>query len=734
MINNKAFIMNEAMKKRRASGAYHTDKITKYYFDEYYAHKDDSIYLREAYAHKNFYENMPVLLFPDELICGILTVNEPVFWHYSCGTQINMNIAREYAKQEKMTESETDAFIGKIRELDQYRYISMEDGIFTAEELQSMHSTASTTTFFGGHMIPDYENILSVGLGGYENCLIAKIDDGGNDLHKAMLIMLHGIQAVILRYAEKAASLSMNVDGLFNIVSSPPRNFREGIQLVWFIHLLYGRDSFGRFDWYLYPLYRQDTERGDISEDEVHSLVSALCIKVEEVGDIQNLTLGGTDENLADMYNGLTVHMLDCTRELQYKGPNLCLRVTETMPDNVWNAAVSCLGTGIGLPALYNDKIYYNNYINNGCDKSVAWNYCFGGCSQIMLSGRSCYINDIGAMNILKILEITLGEGCDFGGNLITAEALKTEKLDTYNKFYREFIDQLDYFIELEADINNKDIAHRASHEGYVMRSLFTRGCIDSGKSAFCGGAEYNGVELEIMGITNTADSIYAIKKLVYEDKKYTLAKFIEILKSDYKDHENLRLYLKNDIQKFGNDNDELDMLRAEISRYIFTGLNRQKGVNGGIYIPGEVIFTAHRWMGEACGASADGRKSGAVLADSCGATQGLDETGPTALLNSVLKIPNNFMLTTLVLNMKFTKEIWEDAAEKIVLLYKIFFARGGMQVQINVCDAETLKSAQLHPDEYRSLVVRVGGYSDYFVNLPSQIQDEIIIQTVSQI
>lgn len=427
--------------------------------------------------------------------------------------------------------------------------------------------------------------------------------------------------------------------------------------------------------------------------------------------------------------------MIDSTRELGYKGPNLCLRVTETMPDEVWDAALACIGTGSGLPALYNDKVYFDNYIKSGVSASEAWNYCFGGCSQIMLSGRSCYINDIGAMNILKVLEVMLGEGYDFFGNCVIPEYVpKLAGLDTFEKFYREFIEQLDYFIDLQVRINNKDIAHRASHEGYVMRSLFTRGCIASGKSVFCGGAEYNGVELEIMGITNTADSIYTIKKLIYDEKKFTLEELAGILRSDYKDNENLRLYIKNSIPKFGNDEPEVDSIRADISAHIFERFNSSAGVNGGVYIPGEVIFVAHSWMGDACGASADGRRAHEVLADSCGSIQGLDKKGPTALLNSVLKIPDNYLLTTLVLNLKFTKDLWNDSAGKIADLFGIFFRRGGMQLQINVCDAEILKAAQKNPSEYRSLIVRVGGYSDYFVNLPVSLQNEIIIRTESQI
>lgn len=734
MMSDKIHIMNEAMKKRRASGALRADKITTYYFDEYDAHKDDAAPLREAWAHKNLYENIPVYLFPDELIYGHVSVNEPVYFHYSCGTAVNMNLAREYAKQEKMDPEETQAFLGRIESLDAYRYIPWEEGVFTEEEKRSMTSTVSTTTFFGGHMIPDYEGILTKGLGGYQVLLTKKIIEGGNDLHKAMLIMLRAIQTLIGRYAEKAASMSMDAGGLYHIVSDPPRTFREGIQLVWFIHMLNGRDSFGRFDRYLYPLYKKDTESGIISEQEVHELVSALCIKTEEVGDIQNLTLGGTDEDLNDTYNGLTLHMIDSAAELGYKGPNLCLRVTETMPDSVWNAAMRCIGTGIGLPALYNDKIYYENYIRYGCDRTVAWDYCFGGCSQIMLSGRSCYINDIGAMNILKVLEITLGKGSDLKGERILSDAPDTVP-STYEEFSDHFYQVLDRFIDLEVSVNNKDIAHRARHEGYVMRSLFTRGCIENGKTVFCGGAEYNGVELEVMGITNTADSLYAIRKTVFEDKRFTLDELTDILRSDWRDRENVRLYMKN-LPKFGNDNNETDSIRAELSDFIFSRLSSHKGINGGNYIPGEVIFTAHHWMGEACAASADGRRSGEVLADSCGATQGADVNGPTALFNSVLKIPSSYLLTTLVLNVKFTKNLWQDtqAEDKIRLMFEIFFKRGGMQLQVNVCDSETLKQARIEPEKYRSLVVRVGGYSDYFVNLPSQLQDEIITRTESTV
>ena len=268
--------------------------------------------------------------------------------------------------------------------------------------------------------------------------------------------------------------------------------------------------------------------------------------------------------------------------------------------------------------------------------------------------------------------------------------------------------------------------------EGYAVRTLFTDGCIEKGLGVFYGGARYNNVQLECIGITNAADSLMAIKKAVFHEARFTFGELVEALKANFNGYEAMRGYLMNRVPKFGNDESEADEIRKDISRFIFNELRKQKGINGGIYVPGEVIFVAHEMCGRALGATPDGRLSGDVLADSAGAVQGMDIQGPTALMNSVLNIPVDELLTSIVLNIKFMKQLWNDASvrTKAVTMFKSFFSRGGMQLQVNVCDTSTLEDAVRNPQKHASLIVRVGGYSAYFTSLSPALQQDIIRRT----
>jgi len=267
------------------------------------------------------------------------------------------------------------------------------------------------------------------------------------------------------------------------------------------------------------------------------------------------------------------------------------------------------------------------------------------------------------------------------------------------------------------------------------MRTLFIGDCIENGRNIFDGGARFNNTELEVIGITNAADHLYAVKYLVFDNNFTTLPELAEILKNNWNGQEYLRkVALKAD--KYGNDKSEPDEIRTDITKHIYSCFNNAKSAIGGIYIPGEVIFTAHDWCGACTGATADGRLAYTVLADSAGASQGFDLNCPTALMKSVLKLPvNKHLLTSTVTNIKFPNNIFGDkiTVNKIKKLFEIFFNQGGMQLQVNVCDAETLKKAQKNPGEYASLVVRVGGYSDYFVNLSKALQDEIIVRSAHE-
>lgn len=416
-----------------------------------------------------------------------------------------------------------------------------------------------------------------------------------------------------------------------------------------------------------------------------------------------------------------------------YKGPNLALRVHPSMPQHFWPLITSCLATGKGLPALYNDEEAIPALQRGGYPLELARDYCLGGCSQIMFGGCSQFLNDIGLMNVAKIFELTLHNGRDVldGGKQISPATGEAWDFPDFDSLYRAFLRQLEYFIPLEAEINTLDVLERGKKEGYAFRSLFTRGCIESGKGIYEGGPLYQNVQLECIGITNTADSLYAVKKAVYQEKRLTLAELVDILDNNFEGQEELRGYLRG-LDKFGNDREEVDSLRMEITRFLFDGLRRQKGPFGGRYIPGEVIFTAHELCGAHVGATPDGRLRGEVLADSAGSSQGMNRNGPTALLNSVRKLPTEEMVTSIVVNLKFHRAFFEKHQEEAAALLRAYFRGGGQQVQVNVCDEEELKDAVLHPERHQDLIVRVGGYSDYFVRLSPALQQEIILRSES--
>ena len=708
-------------------------EITCDYLDAYCENKDDMPILREAKALYAFWsKSLNVFVFPEDKICGFTSSNEIAGFNYGGGTWIDWRKAEKYIEANPQIDEQI--FRDKLQILENNRYKACLEEDYTPEELRSIHANAATSTWFGCHMIIDNEQILNIGLNGYTDKIRKYRSSDKKEFYDGLEIMLKAVQAVIHKFAETAREPKMRED-LLHIAENPPVSFTQAIQLAWLLHMLNGSDSFGRFDFYLKPFFDRDIASGTLSIAQAYNLILDFWFKLDSVHQIQNMTIGGVDYDGEPIYSKLTELCIQATAELGFKGPNLCLRVTEDMPDYIWNAALECIKTGVGLPALYNDALITNNLVNFGYGIKDARNHCFAGCSQLMIPGVCNFLNDIGMMNAAKIAEIALYDGFDPRTNKqVGLRTGKPEDIKSFGELLQAYKTQLDYFCRLEVDIHEKEYKYRLAREGYAMRTLFIGDCIENGRNIFDGGARFNGVELEIIGITNAADHLYAVKELVFEQKLATLPELAGILKNNWQGHEALRTRaLKAD--KFGNDKAEVDAIRADITGHIYSRFNSANSSVGGIYIPGEVIFTAHDWCGASTGATADGRYAYSVLADSAGASQGLDLNGPTALLNSVLKLPaDKHLLTNVITNMKFTPELFNGAADKIRTLFEIFFKRGGMQLQINVCDAETLRKAQANPQEYASLIVRVGGYSDYFVNISKALQDEIIARSSQKI
>jgi len=408
------------------------------------------------------------------------------------------------------------------------------------------------------------------------------------------------------------------------------------------------------------------------------------------------------------------------------------------MPQVIWKAALDSIGTGNGLPAMYSDKPYVDNLVRKGVPLEQARGFSLGGCSQTLVPGMSNFMNDVGLYNVGKVVEMTMYGGFDHRTNeQVGLKTPRATEFSTFDELYDAFNRQLDYTIDLEVSIKNKVIAYGAEREGYVLRTMFTRDCISNAKNVHKGGARYNNVEGEIMGLTNAADHLIAVKKAVFEEKRYTMAELVSALLADYEGYEEMRRYLLEKMPKFGNDIPEVDDLRAEITRRVYGRFNRSPGILGGIFAYGEVVFVTHVSCGATTLATADGRKAYAPLADSVGSSQGRDVSGPTALLNSVLKVPvRDHLLTTAVLNLRFLPRIFDEPASKksVEKLFETFFKKGGQQLQVNVCDSKMLADAQAHPEAYKSLVVRVGGYSAYFTQLSRALQDDIISRTAQTV
>lgn len=737
----------EAMEQRRIHRQKAPVSWSAYYLEGYANHLEAPPLLREAHGFYSLFSQIPLELYPDEWIAGGIFVKEVAGFHYGSGTWLNWEGIHAYAAQKDLDGTVLQNFLDKAKSMERLRYKGGNPSIFTEEENRSIQSYAAASTWFGGHMVLDYERILSIGLDGYAFSIEQAEKSGTGDFYfyAGLRTMLNAIQIYIERYAslarqcaeqpeyDKSKSLAL-ADTLKHIAHYPPQNFYQGLQLVYILHLLNGADSFGRFDNYLLPLFQKDLDTGVINEEQAYQLILDFWVKIEEADAIQNMTIGGVDAQGNLQYSLLTEMCIRATREVGYKGPNLCLRVNSDMPESVWKEAMACLGKGLGLPALYNDSDYIRMLERAGYPTEVARNYCLAGCSQVMLPGMCNFVNDIGIYNIAKVMELTLYNGVDpLTGQQVGLQTGALEDMCSFDQLMEAFERQNRYFVDLEIDLNNRDIAYRAETEGYAMRTLFMRDCISQGRPVFKGGARYNNVELEILGLTNACDSLYAVKRAVFDEKKYTARELLELLQQNFEGHESDRLYLRNRIDKFGNDVEECDALRARISKDTYQMFNQASTVLGGIFVPGEVIFVTHEPAGQALGATPDGRKAHTVLADSMGAAQGMDMKGPTALLRSVVQVPaRDYLLTTPVLNLRFASSLWENKTSqlKIRTLFQEFFSLGGMQLQINVCNANVLRAAVREPENYRSLIVRVGGYSDYFVNLSPILQQEILSRT----
>lgn len=584
---------------------------------------------------------------------------------------------------------------------------------------------------------------------------------------RAMEISANALINFAKRYSEKLYELARSekdinrrneletMAGICNRVpANAPRTFWEALQYYWFVHIavtteLNTWDSFnpGRLDQHLYPFYKRDLESGLITEEFAKELLHSFWIKFNnqpappKVGvtaqesntytDFCLINLGGVNENGEDATNELTYLLLDVIEEMRLLQPSSMVQVSKKNPDRLLKRALKIIKTGFGQPSIFNTDAIIQELTRQG--KSIIDARLGGasGCVEAGAFGKESYILT-GYFNLPKILELTLYNG--FDPRTQKQIGLKTGDPNSFlifDEFYNAFEKQLNHFIDIKIKGNLVIERIYAQYMPAPFLSILIDDCIKKGKDYNDGGARYNSSYVQGVGIGTITDSLASIKYNVFEKNFLTMQEMIDTLKNNFQDKDNIRKKLINETPKYGNDDDYADNITRQVFESYFKAIDGRPNTKGGHFRVNLLPTTCHVYFGSVLGATPDGRFAKEPVSEGISPVQGADVNGPTSVIKSASKIDHLRTGGTL-LNQKFTPNFLstEEGIEKVLYLIRSYFRMDGHHIQFNVVDADTLRDAQKHPEKYRDLIVRVAGYSDYFVDLGEDLQNEIIRRT----
>lgn len=596
---------------------------------------------------------------------------------------------------------------------------------------------------WGGHSNPDYGRIVNSGTDYirkiiaenrlkhpdeawfYNSCshLLDALDIFGERYRQQALINAKKCE----NEEDKAFYLRM-AKAFEAVPKKPAYDFMSAMCSFMLIFALDGSDSPGRFDQYMYPAYEKTENKAEVTD-----LLDRLWDYFHDHRS-WNLCISGSDENWIDESNELTYEILAMVRKKGYNTPNLTCRVHKNTPDKLWNEIADTLAIGTGLPALYNDDVVCSALERIGISPEDSHDYCMNGCNQIDILGKSHMGLEDGEVIFAKCLEFALHNGVDtMSGQKISIETGDPKDFTTYEEFEKAFINQLEFVTYNSCSSANRWQHMRALFQPHPLRSCLIEGCLEKGRDYRNGGPLYNHGQILAEGIADTGDSLYAVKKLVFDEKKYTMGELVEALNASFEGYEQLHHDFKN-CEKFGNDIEEVDNITARILNRFLTILKHNRTYRGGIFTGGCSTFNRAANYGKLTGALPNGKLKGEpLLADSIAATPGRDTNGPTAQIKSVLKYNHTDACSGFVFQNKFEKKLFntEKGKASFIALAKAYFAGGGQQYTVTVVSPEDLIDAKAHPENHKNLIVRVGGYSDYFTSLSTELQDNVIERTL---
>ena len=783
----------------------------------------------EAFAH--ILRNIPIIIRDNELIVGSSTIAPR-------GCQTFPEFSYQWLEDELDTVETRSAdpfYIAEetkqeLREVHKYWTGKTSSELATSymapEAIKAIeHNIFTPGNYFYngvGHVTVKYEEVLAIGYKGIIDKAQAELDrcqvGDGNYVKKS-----HFLKAVILscqavieyaeRYAELASQMAaectdpVRKQELLQIsqnCSRVPANgatsFYEACQSFWFVQQLLQVESSGhsispgRFDQYMYPYYKADLDKGIITRESAQELLDCIWVKLNDLNKVrdaasaegfagyslfQNLIVGGQDKDGNDVTNDLSVMCILASMHVHLPMPSLSIRVWNGSPHELLIKAAELTRTGIGLPAYYNDEVIIPALLNRGLTLADAREYNIIGCVEPQKAGKTDGWHDAAFFNMCRPLELVFSNGMD-KGELVGIQTGDVTKMTTFEEFYDAYKKQMEYCISLLVNADNAiDVAH-AERVPLPFESCMVDDCISRGLSVQEGGAIYNFTGPQGFGIANMADSLYAIRKLVYEDKKVSMEEYKEALAWNYdkgldkqsvKDisemilkgmqdggmnvtedtakavlttvmrlkptEEQLRRFTEihhmiDEVPKYGNAIDDVDYFARDVAYTYTRPMQKYHNPRGGQYQAGLYPVSANVPLGGQTGATPDGRYAHTPVADGVSPSAGKDVKGPTAAATSVSRLDHFIVSNGTLFNQKFHPSALagREGLEKFVSLIQTFFDQKGMHMQFNVVDRETLLDAQKHPEKYSHLVVRVAGYSALFTTLSRSLQDDIIRRT----
>ncbi len=786
---------------------------------------------RRAKAFRHIAENLPIVIHEDELVVGSATKSQrscqifPEFsfqWIEDEFDTIETRAADPFVLTEDSKKALKEVFAywkGKTTSELATSYMRPE----TIDAISHNIFTPGNYFYNGiGHVTVDYDLVLRVGYDGIikkAKAALSAIDPKDGDAVKKRVFLdavIESCEAAITfaqRYSRLAYEMAEKCtdptrrEELKTIGKNCSRvpqfgaeSFHEACQSFWFIQMLVQTESNGhsispgRFDIYMYPYYKKDLKNGKITREFAQELMDCVWIKLNSFTKVrddasaqgfagyslfQNLIAGGQDKNGVDTTNDLSFMCINASMHIMLPQPSLSVRVWNKTPHEFMIRAGELTRTGIGLPAYYNDEVIIPALVSRGLTLEDARQYNIIGCVEPQKMGKTDGWHDAAFFNMCRPIELVFSNGEDCGKQ-ISIKTGDIKEMNTFCEFYDAYKAQTEYMIELMVDADNAiDLAHMERAPLPFLSSMI-EDCIGRGKSVQEGGAVYNFTGPQGFGVANMADALYAIKKLVFEQRQFSLAELKEALENNFgadsssndaqkvtievvkglaekgvnvTEEQIAEIYknvvaggvskggsnkyqkileLINEVPKFGNDDCEIDAFARDVAYTYTKPIEKYKNPRGGSYQAGLYPVSANVPLGAQTGATPDGRLAKTPIADGVSPAAGRDVNGPTAAANSVAKLDHYIASNGTLFNMKFHPSALEGAAglESFVALIRGYFDQKGSHVQFNVVSRETLIEAQKNPEKYKGLVVRVAGYSALFTTLSKSLQDDIINRT----